>query len=112
MRALVTVCLYMFSRDGDGDVQQWHRFKERLIGKWMLCLDSQSRLVVQGSAQLCIPHASLLYTISLVEAYVCVIVCVYECASLYMVRTQRISVSCEPSPCLDKWRRSSGEGYG
>ena len=92
-------------------MQRWHRFKERLIGK--LHSDSQSRLVVQASAQLCIPRASRLPPFHLRRRVcVCVCVCVSKCASLYMVCTQRISVSCEPSASVDKWKRSSGEGYG
>lgn len=39
----------------------WHRFKEILMGKLMLQSDTQTRLVVHGSAQLCIPHASYLW---------------------------------------------------
>ena len=66
-------------RDGDRDVRQWHRFKEGLIGKRMLHTDSQSRLVVQGSAQLCIPYASLYCHYS-----TCGGMCVYKCVSVYL----------------------------
>lgn len=82
---------------------------QRLIGKRMLQSDAQSRLVAQCSAQLCIPPNSLLPLLHLwrhVSVYVCVRVC------LYMVRIQRISLGCKPSTCVDKWGRSSGEGYG
>lgn len=40
-------------------MQLWHSFKESLIGKLMLQSDTQTRLVVQGSAQLCILHISI-----------------------------------------------------
>ena len=54
-------------------MQRWHRFKERLIGE--LHSDSQSRLVVQASAQLCIPRASRLPLFHL-RRLVCVCMCV------------------------------------
>lgn len=53
-RESVCICL----GKGDGDMQLWHSFKESLIGKLLLQSDTQTRLVVQGTAQLCISHIS------------------------------------------------------
>lgn len=84
---LLCVCLWLsiytlswFAYIGeDEDVQQWHEFKERLIGRQMLHLDSQSRLVVQSSTQLHLPHAS---TTSVVEARMCM--CINAWVALFI----------------------------
>lgn len=61
-------------------MQQWHRFKEtdrEADAAVAQCVESDalSRLVVQGSAQLCIPHASPL---PLFHLWRRVCVCVYR----------------------------------